>query len=74
MFKIGDLVKISEYSDNENYDEFRDQTLVIIKISTSEYDHPGFDAGMAGQGLYDLETLDGEEVPFSLYDYELEEV
>jgi hypothetical protein len=29
---------------------------------------------MEGQGLYDLETESGEDVPFSLYDYELQGV
>lgn len=37
--------------------------------------HPGYDEGLNGSPLYDLKRVDtGEELGFSLYDWELEEV
>lgn len=72
MYEEGDYVKVASDNDNENYDEFRDKIFIITNIATNESEHPGFDAGLCGQGLYDLETLDGESVGCSLYDYELE--
>lgn len=70
-FRLNQNVKISPEIDNENYAEFIDKTLVIYVISKNKKDHPGYDAGMNGEYLYDLKTLDGDDVPFSLYDYEL---
>lgn len=72
MYKIGDKLKISSDNDNENYDEYRDEILVVSSFSTSINDHPGYDESMDGMALYDLELLNGEYFPFSLYEYELE--
>jgi hypothetical protein len=33
--------------------------------------HPLYDTGVTPQPLYDLETLDGEDIPCSLYGWEL---
>lgn len=69
-FKVGQSVII--VSDNDNYDEYKDKELVITHKATSKEDHPGFDSSMEGEGLYDLKVKKtGEEVPFSLYDYEI---
>lgn len=74
MFEVGDRVKISEYNDNENYNEFRGKLLIITHVATNQDEHPGYDDSMGGEGLYELMVDEtGEEVPFSLYDYELEE-
>lgn len=70
-FKIHQKVKVSPENDNDNYDSFRDEILVITDIAECKLDHPGYDASMKGEYLYDLETISGKEVPCSLYDYEL---
>ena len=69
-FSVGDIVRINPEIDNQNYNDFKNKDLVIINVATSEKDHPGYDTSIGG-GLYDLETSDGQDVPFSLYDYEL---
>jgi hypothetical protein len=61
-------------SDNENYIDFMDKVLVITHVATNTNQHPGYDDAMEGEPLFDLETEDGEEVPFSLYEYEIEYV
>lgn len=73
-FKVGNHVKIHRHNDNENYDSYRNKVLIITHVATREEDHPGYDAGLEGMGLYDLQTQDGLHVPFSLYDFELEPV
>jgi len=72
-FKLGDKVKVSSENDNEGYDEFRNQILTIVHVAKNRQDHPGYDSGMNGEPLYDLEDEFGENVGSSLYFYELEE-
>lgn len=69
MYKIGQRVKISSENDNENYDSFRDKVLII---TNAEVGGQGYDDGMLPQKLMDFETEDGGEIPFSLYEYEIE--
>ena len=71
-FKLGDQVKVSEENDNEGYDGFRDQILTIVHIATNTKEHPGYDDGLEGEPLYDLEDEEGNNVGCSLYFYELE--
>lgn len=71
-FKINNRVKVRKDNDNENYDSFRDKILIITHVATNKNQHQGYDSSMAGEGLYDFVTEDGEDVPCSLYDYELE--
>lgn len=73
-YKKGDKVKISTEVDNESYEEFVGEVLIVTNVATNEEEHPGYDSSVDGQGLYDLKTVSGKEVPFSLYDYELEKV
>ena len=70
MYKIGDKVRIT--SDNDNYIEYLDQDLIITHIAMNENEHAGYDNSMGGEQLLDLQTIDGEDVPFSLYEYEVE--
>lgn len=70
MYKIGDRVKIS--SDNHNYDSFMDKVLTVVNIATSESDNYFYDPSVDGMQLMDFITEEGEEVPFSLYEYEVE--
>ncbi len=69
MYKVGQRVKVSGANDNENYDYFRDKVLVITSARAGGL---GYDDSMYPEQLYLLETEDGEEVPFSLYEYEVE--
>ena len=73
MFKIGDKVRVSEYNDNDNYDEFRDKTLIITSIYTNSNEHMGYDESMEGMALYEFTTEEGKDVPYALYEYEIEE-
>jgi hypothetical protein len=72
-FKLGQKVRVSAHNDNNNYDDFRGETLIIKKVSKSVKDHPGYDEGVSPQWLYDLEIEStGTMCGCSLYDYELE--
>lgn len=62
--------KVIITSDNDNYDNYRDKTLVITHVATNKSGHPGYDEAMGGMALCDLEDTDGNEIPFSLYEYE----
>jgi len=69
--KKGQKVKISEENDNDNYDLFRNQTLIITHASVGGR---WYDDTMYPQKLLDLETEIGESVPFSLYEYEVDPI
>lgn len=78
-YKIGQALKIAKDNDNENYDKYRDMVLKVHSIATSKEEHPGFDDGV-GEPLYDLTMgsalfapMPDPILPFSLYEYELEE-
>jgi len=70
MLKIGSKVKV--ISDNENYVDFKDKTLIVTHIAKNIDEHPGYDDGVAPDKLCDFITEDGEEVNCSLYEYEFE--
>jgi hypothetical protein len=65
-YKVGDEVKVAKSCDNDSYDSFRDQILTVSHVSKSTNDHRYFDEGV-NEPLYDF-----EEIPCSLYEYELE--
>jgi len=69
-YSRGDIVMVSPENDNEGYDDFRNKKLRITDVSTNIGEHRGFDESV-GQALYELETLNGEQIFSSLYDYEL---
>lgn len=69
MYKVGDKVKVSSGNDNDSYEEFRNKTLVITDV---EVGGRGYDMAVYPQKLMCFETIDGEEIPFSLYEYEIE--
>lgn len=71
MYKIGQKVKISKDNDNENYDPFRGDTLIITHKSNKGR---GYDETMYTQMLMDFELENGEEFPYALYEYEIEPV
>lgn len=70
-FKLNQRVRVSPENDNENYDSFRDKVIIITNVAKNVYEHPGYDESLSPQYLYDLKTISGKEVHFSLYDYEL---
>jgi hypothetical protein len=72
MYKVGQKVKVSSSNDNDNYEEFKNEVLIITHIATSEKDHTGYDNSMEGMQLMDFETESGKEVNCSLYEYEIE--
>lgn len=72
MYYIGDKVKVSSRNDNDCYDGFRNKTLVVTHVARNEREHPGYDSCMKGQRLYDFDDLEGNSIPCSLYDYELQ--
>ena len=58
-------------SDNDNYDAYRDKLLRITHVAYNRTEHPGYDEGLEGQALCDFKVEEtGEDVPFSLYEYE----
>ncbi len=69
-YKKGEKVQINPEIDNENYKNYMNRTLVIDLISKNITDHPGYDPSV-NEPLYDLKTQAGDNVPFSLYEYEL---
>jgi hypothetical protein len=73
-YKLGQKVRVSSSNDNDNYNSFRNEVLVITHVAKSEQDHPGYDSGLSGEYLYDFKTITGKEVNCSLYDYEIESV
>ena len=84
-FNAGDIVEMTADA-IENYgEEWAGVPLEITAVATKympatqffamgrpEGYHPGYDDAVSGEGLYDLREVDGEELSFSLYDFELE--
>ena len=70
-FKLNDRVKVNPSNDNDNYNSFRNEVLIIVYVAKNGKEHPGYDNSLSPEYLYDLETVSGKEVPCSLYDYEL---
>lgn len=70
-FQLNQRVKINPKNDNENYNSFRNDILIITHVAKDEKEHPGYDSSLSPEYLYDLKTNSGKNVPFSLYDYEL---
>lgn len=71
MYNVGQKVKVSSTNDNECYDSFRNEVLIITH---SEVGGLGYDSGMYPQKLMCFKTLKGDEVPCSLYEYEVERI
>ena len=69
MYNIEDKVKVSNLNDNENYNEFRNKTLIITDAEIGGY---GYDNSVYPQQLLSFETEQSEDIPFSLYEYEIE--
>jgi hypothetical protein len=84
-FKVGDVVEMTADA-LENYgEEWAGVPLRVTHVATKympaaeffakdrpEGYHPGFDEGVGDETLYDLETLSGKALDFSLYGWEVE--
>lgn len=64
---IGKKAKI--ISDNDNYDKYRNETLIVTHASNSGN---GYDSGLYPELLCDFKLANGKEFPFALYEYEFE--
>ncbi len=71
-FKLNQRVRVNSLNDNENYESFKDEVLIIINVARNKKEHSGYDDSLKGEYLYDLKTASGKEVNYSLYDYELQ--
>jgi len=71
-FKLNQRVRVNSQNDNENYESFKDEVLIITNVARNKEEHQGYDDSLKGEYLYDLETETGKEVNCSLYDYELQ--
>ena len=71
-FRKGQWVKVAENNDNESYDSFRNKRLKITSVARNTDDHRFYDESMEGMPLYDLRDEEGNDIPCSLYAYELE--
>lgn len=71
--EIGMMVKLTENA-KETYEDmnWKNKPLKIIHIARNEKEHRGYDETMEGMALCDFETLDGQKVCCSLYEYEFE--
>lgn len=70
-FRLNQKVKVNPLNDNENYNSFRNEVLIVKHIAKDKTDHPGYDSSVSPEYLYDLQRINGEEINCSLYDYEL---
>ena len=85
-YKVGDIVEMTADAIGDYGDEWAGIPLVVRRVATKYMPaaqfyptkpqgyHPGYDEAANGEGLYDLAIVDGEELTFSLYDFELEQL
>jgi len=71
-YKVGDRVKIT--SDNDAYDKFKDKVLIVTDVYHNEDENPLYDMGVYPQLLMDFVTEDGNDVSYSLYEWEIEHI
>lgn len=70
-YKVGDKVTIAYNNDNDGYEEYRNKIMIITDAYYSEEDCFAYDNSMNGMGLFGLELLNGYNVEFLLYEYEI---
>ena len=66
-YYLGDKIKMTDDAIDNYGQQYKDKSFTISHIANSVEDHMGYDEGMGGENLYDLDELE-----FSLYDYEVE--
>ena len=69
--KIGDKCKVNPSNDNDCYNSFRNEILIVTHVANNVKQHPGYDNSVYPDKLYDLKTISGVDINYSLYDYEL---
>ena len=70
-FKLNQKVRVNPENDNDCYDSFKDEVLIITNVAKNRNEHQGYDENASPCYLYDLKTAKGKDVNCSLYDYEL---
>ena len=70
-YKVGDKVVIAWNNDNDAYKEYRNKTMIITDAYYSEEYCFAYDKSMNGMGLFRLESPNGNNVGFMLYEYEI---
>ena len=68
--QINDIAIMTDNALDNYGEEYRDKVFTITHKATNTDQHPGYDNSVFPDPLYDL-SLDGEDFPNSLYDYEL---
>ena len=63
-FRLGSKVRVARHNDNDAYRRFRNKVLKVTFID-KEFDPEG-------GWLYSFKDLQGNDIPNSLYDWELE--
>ena len=61
-FKLNQRVRVNSQNDNENYESFKDEVLIITNVARNKEEHQGYDDSLKGEYLYNLETETGKEV------------
>lgn len=69
MLKIGDKFMLTEDAIDNYGEQYRDKIFTVSHVATNTEQHRGYDNSMEGMALYDAEELN-----FSVYEYEIEEV
>lgn len=67
MVSVGSKIRIISY--NDLYDAYRDKILTVCHVAYNREQHPGYDETQTPIALVDCIG-----VPFSLYEWEFEEV
>ena len=70
-FKLNQIVRVNPENDNDNYNSFKDEVLIITHVAKSHDDHRFYDESLSPEYLYSFKTESGKDVPCSLYNYEL---
>lgn len=71
--RVNQTCKMTEEAINNYGEKYQDVELIVTHVARNRDEHPGYDEGVFPQKLYDLKIKEtGEDLPFSLYDWELE--
>lgn len=71
--KVGDIIRLTDEALDNYGERWRGRDLRVTHVAHSEAEHPGYDSGLGGEALVDMAIADtGEDVPFSVYEYEFD--
>lgn len=72
MYKMNQRVKMTEESIKKYGKQYLNTNFIVIGISTSKKEHPGYNERVYPTPLYDLRTTTNQPFSYSLYEWELE--